>query len=107
MKWFCYRISYKKLSDDAIRSFIYYYGAVAGVIDANGKKFKYTKGKYNGEECDDAYESICHAILIVGWTEDSWIIKNSWGTKWGDNGYVYMKRGTCSINYEFSVPLFE
>jgi C1A family cysteine protease len=28
-----------------------------------------------------------HAILLVGWDATSWIIKNSWGTGWGSNGY--------------------
>ena len=45
-----------------------------------------------------------HAISIVGWgkTDEGlkyWIIKNSWGTKWGDNGYFRMIRGknNCKI----------
>lgn len=44
-----------------------------------------------------------HAVEIVGWgTEDSkdyWIIKNSWGSEWGDNGYFRILRGInmCSI----------
>jgi C1A family cysteine protease len=28
-----------------------------------------------------------HAILLVGWDNNGWIIKNSWGTGWGNNGY--------------------
>lgn len=28
-----------------------------------------------------------HAILLVGWDNNGWIIKNSWGTGWGSNGY--------------------
>lgn len=44
-----------------------------------------------------------HAIEIVGWGANDngkyWIIKNSWGNKWGDNGYFLMKRGKncCDI----------
>jgi len=30
-----------------------------------------------------------HAVTIVGWTTDSFIIRNSWGTGWGDRGYTY------------------
>ena len=28
-----------------------------------------------------------HAILLVGWNSTGWIIKNSWGTNWGNNGF--------------------
>lgn len=31
-----------------------------------------------------------HAISVVGWTTDSLIIKNSWGTDFGDKGYTYL-----------------
>jgi hypothetical protein len=42
-----------------------------------------------------------HAILGVGWGEESvnwgmvkyWIVRNSWGRDWGNNGYAYMRRG--------------
>jgi len=32
-----------------------------------------------------------HAIAIVGWTEEGFIIRNSWGKSWGNNGYAIMK----------------
>jgi hypothetical protein len=33
-----------------------------------------------------------HAMLIVGFTGNFYIIKNSWGTEWGDSGYCYVPR---------------
>lgn len=31
-----------------------------------------------------------HAIAIVGWNEEGFIIRNSWGTSWGDGGYTIL-----------------
>jgi len=45
-----------------------------------------------------------HACEIVGWgiegNKDYWIIKNSWGTEWGDNGYFRMIRGINNCDIE-------
>jgi len=45
-----------------------------------------------------------HAVEIVGWGSeggtDYWIIKNSWGTDWGLDGYFRMKRGVNMCNLE-------
>ena len=48
-----------------------------------------------------------HAIRIVGWGEESgvkfWWIANSWGTKWGINGYFRMIRGINDCKIEENV----
>ncbi len=40
-----------------------------------------------------------HAVLIVGWNdaEQSWIVKNSWGPSWGNEGYFRIKWGDSSF----------
>lgn len=42
-----------------------------------------------------------HAVLVVGWTKDYWIIQNSWGKMWGDEGKFYIpKTNFWDICYE-------
>ncbi|GAB2291813.1 hypothetical protein Dimus_026064 [Dionaea muscipula] len=70
----------------------------------------YSKGIFTGP-CS---ASLDHAVLIVGYGsengKDYWIVKNSWGTHWGMNGYMQMLRnsgnsnGICGINMLASYP---
>ena len=40
-----------------------------------------------------------HAVLAVGYEKDgTWIVKNSWGVNWGDQGYIKLAPGnTCGV----------
>lgn len=64
----------------------------------------YTSGVYSSTSCQNGPSDVNHAVLAVGYgTDDSgmdyWIVKNSWGTDWGDQGFFKIQRGVnmCGI----------
>merc|ERR1719510_2156630 len=83
-----------------MKSLVYKYGAVATHIYASDPGFgNYASGVFNA--CSTT--SINHAVVVVGYgTENGssyWLVKNSWGSNWGDKGYIKMYRGDgiCGI----------
>ena len=53
-------------------------------------------------------QSIDHVVLLVGWTKDGWIIRNSWGTNWGDNGYAVISyKNNCGIPKWMDILIME
>jgi C1A family cysteine protease len=48
-----------------------------------------------------------HAVCVVGYSDPDrvWIVKNSWGPGWGDQGYAYMRYGQVGVDAEF--PFFD
>lgn len=63
-------------------------GPIVCGIDAN----PLVRGKFDPKKIwDDAGTEIDHDISVVGWStkdnEKYWIVRNSWGSTWGDNGF--------------------
>ncbi|KAL4504249.1 hypothetical protein ABPG72_021087 [Tetrahymena utriculariae] len=59
--------------------------------------YLYVSGIYNN--CNPQYLNLNHAVLAVGYdNQGNWIIKNSWGASWGQQGYFLLApNNTCSI----------
>ncbi|KAK4329117.1 hypothetical protein Pmani_000528 [Petrolisthes manimaculis] len=68
----------------------------------------YKTGVYHHTTLTDSFnplELTNHAVLVVGYgtddntKEDYWLVKNSWGEDWGENGYFRIRRGVdeCAI----------
>ena len=67
-------------------------------IDANCDAFMNYGGGILDEDCGGGEQRIDHSVLAVGYNitnpkEQYYIVKNSWGLGWGENGYVRMKIG--------------
>jgi C1A family cysteine protease len=82
-------------------------GPVAAVIDASHSSFQlYTGGIYDEPACSSV--AVNHGVGIVGYGTDYWIVKNSWGTAWGDAGYIRMtrnKKNQCGIATDAIFPI--
>eukprot|EP00475_Leptophrys_vorax_P015726 TRINITY_DN2203_c0_g1_i1.p1 TRINITY_DN2203_c0_g1~~TRINITY_DN2203_c0_g1_i1.p1 ORF type:complete len:369 (-),score=86.98 TRINITY_DN2203_c0_g1_i1:79-1185(-) len=80
-------------------------GPLSVLINADPLQY-YSKGIFNPATawggCDPT--DLDHAVLLVGFGTESgtdyWIVKNSWGASWGENGYFRIVRGqgACGIN---------
>eukprot|EP00250_Pteridium_aquilinum_P002349 c12547_g1_i1 orf=297-1412(-) len=87
---------------------------VSVAIEASAWDFQlYAEGVYNGTCSSDPYD-INHGVLLVGYGSDNgvnyWIVKNSWGSSWGDAGFIRMIRnsspfGICAIHSMSSYPI--
>jgi C1A family cysteine protease len=96
-------------STNALKNYIQTYGPVYTTLYADSGH-----GFHSGYDGSYTFNypatGINHAVLIVGWSNnlppvpgggttpaDGWIVKNSWGTTFGANGYFYITYGSANI----------
>ncbi|MBD3366580.1 MAG: T9SS type A sorting domain-containing protein [Candidatus Eisenbacteria bacterium] len=91
--------SFVSSSTAAIKYAVETYGPVSTGMTVYDDLYGYTSGCYEPTGSPEGG----HAVLIVGWDDSmcggagAWIVKNSWGKDWGQNGFFYIKYGVSGI----------
>lgn len=83
-----------------IKAGIQTYGAVSVAVYVNNAFQAYTGGVFNS--CRNL--SCNHAVVLCGWDDSkgsagAWYMKNSWGTGWGESGFMWIEYGCSRIGY--------
>ena len=92
-------------NEELLKKSVYENGAVISSVASGNWEFQSFKGGRIFKECPTG-QRLDHAVAVVGYGsengEDYWLIKNSWGTTWGEKGYMRLKRGVemCGIGTE-------
>lgn len=84
-------------SVSSVTNAIYNYGPVSAAVYVGSAFQAYTSGIFSTSQNG----SVNHAIVLTGYngTNQYYNLRNSWGTTWGESGYMRIRYGTSSIGY--------
>lgn len=82
-------------SPEKIKAALVEHGPLAVAMWADHCFSVYKSGVFNGQN----NRSVNHVVVLVGWDDkkQAWLIKNSWGPNWGENGYGWVHYGSNNI----------
>jgi cathepsin L len=76
-------------------------GPVSVTVAANW--MMYGGGIFSGA-CTESSCDLDHGVVAVGYDQDYWLVRNSWGTGWGESGYIRLSRKNDAVIYTDSTP---
>ena len=96
-------VSVESKSEEALKTATATQGPISVGIDASHFSFQlYSHGVYHSAMCSST--RLDHGVTVVGYgaedSKDYWLVKNSWGSGWGEHGYIKMSRNrnnNCGI----------
>jgi hypothetical protein len=107
---------------DAIKRAIVAFGVLDVAVYVTDAFQAYSSGVYEDQNtaCDDDPDGICyyastnHAVSLVGWDDNPpeggggcWILRNSWGDDWGENGYMRIRYDSAHVACEATYLVYE
>jgi inhibitor of cysteine peptidase len=84
----------------SIKQAIYEHGPVAVSLYTGSDFNKYPGGVFKTSQTG----TVNHGVVLVGWddslgTAGAWRLRNSWGTGWGEGGYMWIEYGVSQVGY--------
>jgi C1A family cysteine protease len=91
------------------------FGPLSIRVHVSDKFRDYTKGILSGDDVCDPKDDYNHAVVLVGHGTDDkgvnyWIVRNSWGPTWGEDGYIRIamspsgEKGICLVQSHVTFP---
>jgi TolA-binding protein len=82
-------------SVDDIKASMCKYGAITAAVAATPAFIAYGGGVFD----ESSSSQINHAVVLVGWDDSkgAWLLRNSWGTNWGEDGYMWIDYNSNSV----------
>lgn len=84
-------------STDQMKAALCRYGPIGASVYVNDSFTAYASGIFDDDTAEGNESN--HVITIVGWDDDkrAYLVRNSWGTDWGVDGYAWVQYGTNNI----------
>ncbi len=90
-----------------IKRAIYDHGPVGTAVCVNSAFQNYRAGVFQGPGCT----AVNHAVVLVGWDDEQgeegvWLLRNSWGAGWGEEGYMRIGYGVSNVGFGANYVMF-